>query len=147
MKTKSASQHLLHCSAWSGVVLVSLAGCSPPSAPAKDPAVEVQPGLVDPSRAIGAVVFGTNGEVLVVDAEGKPVQPCALPVSGKEPGAAGDMPECHKVRDTTITMLQSIALVGHTGSSCLTLAPSQTVSGGGFVQGATAFQIPPGCAQ
>ena len=100
---------------------------------------EVAKRFVDPTYAMGALVVGKNGEIIAVDASGKPVPPCSLPS-----GAAGDTkqaaaPECPKVRNTTITDVQAPAIVRHTGSTCTLVGPIIHAGRAYY------FQLPPGC--
>ncbi|MBL8447717.1 MAG: hypothetical protein JNJ44_09940 [Zoogloeaceae bacterium] len=100
---------------------------------------EVAKRFVDPNYAMGALVVGQNGEIIAVDASGKPVPPCSLPS-----GAAGDTkqapaPECSKVRNTTITDVQAPAIVRHTGSTCTLVGPIIHAGRAYY------FQLPPGC--
>ncbi len=120
------------------VFIAGLTGCEHPKPP---PPVSSEPDLkdvakrfVDPSYAVGALVIGKNGEVLPVAADGKRIQPCLLPTVRDNPdakapeiAAKGEIQECPKARDTTILDVQSVAVVRHTGSTCV------TVGGGVFM--------------
>ncbi|HMV17946.1 MAG TPA: hypothetical protein PLN96_05425 [Zoogloea sp.] len=121
-------------------VLAGLTGCEHPKPPAPAASIpepdlkDVAKRFVDPSYAVGALVIGKNGEVLPVSAEGKRIQPCLLPKAPETPTAKapeiatqGEIQECPKARDTTILDVQSVAVVRHTGSTCV------TVGGGVFM--------------
>ena len=146
-----------------GIMVALLAGCERDAtvAPPKDepPETGAAPVVIPPvgngpigadllgsSSVIGGVIFRANGEFVVVDAAGNEVVPCTLP----DPGRKGYAPtttsggECQKVSGTTITNVQSIAAVRHTGSHCMILGPVYTVSAGGVVT-SSVYQLPPGC--
>lgn len=127
---------------------LTLAACM--SKEAKEvPAVdlsELARRFVDPDHAVGALVLGKDGEIIAVDATGKPVAPCALaPEEGATASAPvareAEEPECAKIRGTTLTNIQSTAIVRHTGSTCTTVGP--IISGGR----AYYFQLPQGCTK
>ena len=139
----------------SGAIMITafLAGCEPKAAaePPKQtpPKEDTSPGgggITGANDAVGGILFLANGDLVVVDAAGNKVAPCQLPDPDRNPDDAAGRAECQKVRDTTIIDLQSIAVVRHTGSQCLTVGPSQTVSAGGVVTGSPVYQLPPGCA-
>jgi hypothetical protein len=121
-----------------GVVLTSLTGCKPDEKH-KPPGGGVTGTLFDLGDAIGAVVFGKDGRIIVVDAKGQPVPPCALPGREPAPGQAG---VCQKVTNTAIIDLKSIGAARHTGSECILL---EVPSGGQAVDAGGLFQLPPGC--
>ena len=145
MKTISTHAKVITCLLWGGICAASLAGCEPAER-AEPPQTNPSPGgvtgtLFDLGDAVGAVVFGRNGEITVVDGKGQPVQSCTLP--GGEPAAQQtDQRLCQKVSNTAITDLKSIAVVRHTGSSCWLL---QTVAAGQAISAYGLFQLPPGC--
>lgn len=155
-------------SACGGLVMACLvAGCQPKTEPKPPPAAadlgEIARRLIDPNYAVGALVLGKNGEIVAVDATGTVVPPCALP--GERPAdppnpvgapakpegdvakpegdlarvAAGEDPECAKVRNTTIINLQSTGIVRHTGSTCTTVGPIIHAGKARY------FQVPVGC--
>jgi hypothetical protein len=116
---------------WSGLIAITvavLAGCGSKEGHdkpggGKDPVA----GALNPETTAGAIVIGVNGEVRVIDRNGQAVAPCVLPAAGKDTG----LPECPKVRDTTIIDAQPISIVRHTGSQCFIVG---TVSAGRYVQ-------------
>lgn len=133
---------------WGGVLLLSIAGCGsgPDGAAAEVDLSETARRLMDPANVVGALVFGKDGEIAVVDGGGKLVRPCVLP--GGAEAAAGAAAadgskaveaECGKLAGTTVMNVQSAAFVRHTGSTCLTVGP--------IVHGGRAyyFQLPAGC--
>lgn len=139
-------------SAWGAIMLAALAACEPKAAgdPPKEPPPRPDPGpitsdMVGAANALGGVLFRANGDFVVVDAAGKEVAPCRLPDPDRKTDAAADVGECQKVSNTTITNVQSIAVVRHTGSHCIIIGPVQTVSAGGVVTSSGVFQLPPGC--
>jgi hypothetical protein len=152
-----------------GIMVAVLAGCerdaavAPPkdkpheigTAPVVVPPIVIPPvgdgpigaDLLGSSSVIGGVIFRANGEFVVVDAAGNEVVPCTLPDPGHKGYASTTTSgggECQKVSDTTITSVQSIAAVRHTGSHCLIVGPVYTVSAGGVVT-SSVYQLPPGC--
>lgn len=161
MNISSTPRLRLAMSACGGLVMACLvAGCQPKTEPKPPPATadlgEIARRLIDPNYAVGALVLGKNGEIVAVDATGKVVPPCALP--GEQPAeqpnptgvptkpegdlarvAAGEDPECAKVRNTTIINLQSTGIVRHTGSTCTTVGPIIHAGKARY------FQLPVGC--
>lgn len=117
------------------IVAAALAGCGgkegPPPAGGKEPVAMA----FDPTKVVGAVVLGVDGEIRIVDANGQPVPPCSLPGAGKDTGGA---PECPNVRGTTILSAEALSVVRHTGSHCVLVG---TVVAGRYVT----VQLPPGC--
>lgn len=62
-------------------------------------------GIIAPGDISGAIIFGKNGEVIPLDAKGKPLAPCAMS-RGAAPGATkSTLPECQSgstsANDTT----------------------------------------------
>ena len=52
-------------------------------------------GSIAPADISGAIVFGKNGEIVQLDAKGKPQQACALPQGEKnEKAKKSKLPEC-----------------------------------------------------
>ena len=145
MKTMGNNANVITCLLWAGIVAASFAGCKP-AENVEPPRTNPAPGgvtgtLFDLGDAVGAVVFGRNGEITVVDGKGQPVQPCTLPGEGAATQQT-DVSLCQKVSNTAITDLKSIAVVRHTGSSCWLL---QTVAAGQALSAYGLFQLPPGC--
>jgi hypothetical protein len=146
METTSAYAHVIASVLFGGIVAASLVGCKP-AEKIEPPKTNPSPGSVtgtlsfDLRDAVGAVVFGRNGEVTVVDGKGQPVPPCTLPGEEAAPQPT-EQRLCQKVSNTAILELNSIAAVRHTGSNCLLL---QTVAAGHAVSAGGLFQLPPGC--
>ncbi len=152
MHTPDTLRKLMGWSFCGGILLAALAGCEPKAAgeapPKTGTATESGPigtATLGSADVVGGVLFGPNGEFVVVDARGNKVAPCRLPDADRNADAPADAGECQKVRNTTITDLQSIGGVRHTGSHCLIVGPVQTVSAGGVVSSSGVFQLPPGC--
>lgn len=118
-----------------GALVLVLAGCGGKDDHAASTDKASAASAFDPTKVVGAVVFGVDGEIRIVDANGQPVPPCALPGAGKD---TGDAPECPNVRGTTILNAQSLSVVRHTGSHCILVG---SVVGGRYVT----VQLPPGC--
>ncbi len=119
-----------------GALLGALAGCQLLGAgkPYGEDETGQAPAL--PPAAIGALVFGAEGEVYVVDGEGRRVPGCVMP------GTMGKAaPECGALADTRLLGIRSVAFVRHTGSTCTTVGP--------IVHAGLAyyFQLPAGCAR
>ena len=110
MKTTGRfAKGLLYCVCGSAVLL-TLAGCepadeeppppppphTPPPVPPDTPPPPTPPGptsgttgtLFDLGTAVGALVFGPNGEMTIVDGNGSPLQPCVMPARDTYPTAA-----------------------------------------------------------
>ena len=113
-------------------VLVGASGCQmmghpPYHAPGKAPPI--------PPAALGALVFGADGGIAVVDREGRPVPGCVMP------GTTGgkDLRPCGALSGTTVQSLKSVGFIRHTGSTCTTIGP--------LVHAGLAyyFQLPSGC--
>lgn len=152
MHTSNTLHKLIGWSISGAIMMAVLAGCEPKAAaeppnqtPPKEDTGPVGADIIGSTDAVGGILFLANGHLVVVDAAGNRVAPCRLPDPEKNPDDADGGDECQKVRDTTITDLNSIAVVRHTGSQCLTLGSSQTVSAGGVVTGSPVYQLPPGC--
>mgnify|MGYP001283875998 CR=1 FL=1 len=107
-----------------GVVLLGpLTGCSDKPKPAVATEAEhnqLAKRFIEPNQVLGALLIGKNGEILPVDADGKPVKPCRLPGAADDSQDKLDLPDCNKTRDTTIRDIRSLALVTHSGSTCIT---------------------------
>lgn len=80
--------------------LASISGAHAQVPATADP--ELARKLIESHDGIGALVFGKNGEVYPIDANGTVVQPCKLapaPAKGASKAApAGTLPECSKAR-------------------------------------------------
>lgn len=133
--------------ACAALALTALAGCVPRAAwePPVAGGAPVAGDVLSGGGAIGGVLVGASGELVVVDAAGRPAMPCRLPDPERtQAGTATQVPECAKLVGTTVTRLQSVGVLGHTGSHCVLIGPFQTVSAGGVVT-TTYYQLPPGC--
>ncbi len=85
--------------------------------------------LRQPDEMIVSLKIGKNGDIQPVDADGNPLQPCKLPDSTVPvQGGADPTPECSKSRNTSIREIRSMAIIIHSGSTCITY-------GGGIVGG------------
>lgn len=51
-------------------------------------------GVIAPGDISGAIVFGKNGEVIPLDAKGKPLAPCAMPRGTGPDSKKSSLPEC-----------------------------------------------------
>ncbi len=134
-------------SACAAFALAALAGCVPRAAwqPPVAGGAPVAGDVLSSGGAIGGVLVGASGELIVVDAGGRPAPPCRLAEAERtHAGTATQVPECAKLVGTTVTRLQSVGVLGHTGSHCVLIGPFQTVSAGGVVT-TTYYQLPPGC--
>ncbi|HRP98375.1 MAG TPA: hypothetical protein PL143_19235 [Rhodocyclaceae bacterium] len=89
-----------------------------------------------PSAAIGALVLDAEGDLFVVDGEGRTVQGC-VPPGTMDPAA----PECAALTGTTVMAIKSVALIRHTGSTCTTVGPIIHAGRAYY------FQLPAGCAR
>lgn len=113
------------------VLLGPLMGCSEKPKPAVATEADhnqLAKRFIEPNQSLGALVIGKNGEILPVDAEGKPVKPCRMPDAAGDTQDKLDLPDCIKTRDTTIHDIRSLAIVTHSGSTCVTY-------GGGIIGG------------
>jgi hypothetical protein len=143
MKTASTYANVIACLLWGGIVAASLSGCKP-AEKVEPPNPNPSPGgvtgtLFDLGDAVGAIVFGRNGEITVVDGKGQAVQPCTLP--GRESGSQQtELRLCQKVSNTAITDLKSIGVVRHTGSDCILLNP-QIIAGGEAFSAGDLYQL------
>lgn len=136
MKRKMELAQVARWSGLVGVTLLALAGCgSKENHDAPGGGKGTAQSVLDPTTTAGAVVFGVNGEIRVVDGNGRPIAPCSLPGAGKDTDGA---PECPKVRGTTILSAEAISVVRHTGSHCMLLG---MISAGKYIT----FPVPPGC--
>lgn len=115
-------------------LLGSLAGCQ--MLDAAKPYGEPAPSATLPAAAMGAIVVGAEGEIFVVDGEGRSVPGC-VPPGTIDPAA----PVCAALTGTTVMTIKSVAVIGHTGSTCTTLGPI-IHAGRAFY-----FQLPPGCGR
>jgi hypothetical protein len=52
------------------------------------------PGVIAPGDITGAIIFGKNGEVIPLDAKGKPLAPCAMPRGTGPDSKKNSLPEC-----------------------------------------------------
>lgn len=132
--------------ACAALALAALAGCVPRAA-WEPPLAGGAPvaGDILSGGAIGGVLVGASGKLVVVDAAGRPATPCRLPEAERtSTDMATQAPDCVKLAGTTVTRLQSVGVLGHTGSHCVLIGPFQTVSAGGVVT-TTYYQLPPGC--
>lgn len=111
---------------------------APQSASADVELTEVAKRMMTKDNVVGALLLGKNGEIIPVDANGRVVPGCALPKARTDGDKAVTANECAKTRGTTITDLQPVSIVRHTGSTCITVG---TVFGGKY----WTYQIPKGC--
>ncbi|MBL8453660.1 MAG: hypothetical protein JNK97_13010, partial [Zoogloea sp.] len=51
-------------------------------------------GLIAPADITGGILFGKNGEVIPLDAQGKPQSPCVMSKAVDGKAKAGKLPEC-----------------------------------------------------
>ncbi|MCK6394876.1 hypothetical protein [Zoogloea sp.] len=51
-------------------------------------------GLIAPADITGGILFGKNGEVIPLDAKGKPQSPCVMSKAVEGKAKAGKLPEC-----------------------------------------------------
>ncbi|NMF91499.1 hypothetical protein [Aromatoleum petrolei] len=118
-----------------GALLATLAGCQMMGMrpPYGEDGGAPSPKL--PASAIGALIFGAEGEIYVVDGAGRNVPGCVLPGTMDK-----SAPECRALAGTTVLAIKSVAAVRHTGSTCTTVGP--IISAGR----AYYFQLPAGCA-
>lgn len=73
-------------------------------------------------KANGALLFGPGGELQVVDAKGDPVPACVLPASPEDKRKVdANLPVCEKLKNTTVRRVDSISVLEHTGSTCVTV--------------------------
>lgn len=152
MHTQDTLKKLVGWSASATIIMAVLAGCEPKAAaepPKPTPPSEV-PGpvgaeLFGSHDAVGGIILLANGNVVVVDAKGTRLDPCRLSDPEMKQNDSAEYAECQKVSDTTITNIQSFAVVQHTGSKCFSVGPAQSVSGGGVQTGSAVYQVPPGC--
>jgi hypothetical protein len=57
-------------------------------------------GILAPADITGGVVFGKNGEVIPLDASGKPLQPCVMSRAGLSAAPSPtSLPECQRGED------------------------------------------------
>lgn len=89
-----------------------------------------------PGAAIRALVFGAEGDVFVVDGEGRNVQGCVMPGTMDKSAQA-----CGALTGTTVMSLKSVGFIRHTGSTCTTVGP--IVHAGRVYY----YQLPPGCTR
>jgi hypothetical protein len=62
-------------------------------------------GVLAPADITGGVIFGKNGEVIPLDARGKPLKPCVMSRAGQSPSASKktSLPECQRGDDAKET--------------------------------------------
>jgi hypothetical protein len=98
--------------------------------------------LITPQAGLGAIVFNDKGEAIVVDKEGQPVPSCQLcnaemekiygprcekaekltdRMKDKTANTQATPPICEKLLNTTIRSVNSMTLLEHTGSHCITI--------------------------
>lgn len=134
--TRSATMRSVARALGAGALLGTLAGCQmmgmkPPYGEGGGDGGQ-SPKL--PASAIGALVFGPEGEIYVVDGAGRNVPGCVMPGTMDK-----SAPECRALAGTTVLAIKSVAAVRHTGSTCTTVGPIIHAGRAYY------FQLPAGC--
>jgi len=92
------------------------------------------------SEAIGAIVIDENGNIAIVGTRSEVPKPCTLPsIDEKHAKSGSKYRVCGKLDATRVYGIQSLSLIQHTGSKCITIGP--------FGHGSNAYyyQLPAGC--
>lgn len=141
MKESTGSTHRLRRAALLLPLAFALAACQHmrPSSGEPSNGAQLAEKFIKPVDGKVALVVGADGEVTVVDLNGKIVPACKLPgvteFAGKkvQQQADSDLPICRGTVGTTIQKVTPVSITNHTGSNCITF----TFVRSGHVQSST----------
>lgn len=127
MKESTSSTHRLRRAALLLPLAFTLAACQHmrPSSGEASNGAQLAERFIKPVDGKVALVVGADGEITVVDLNGKIVPACNLPgvteFAGKKVRQAdSDLPTCRGTVGTTIQKVTPVSITNHTGSKCIT---------------------------
>ncbi|MBX3678731.1 MAG: hypothetical protein R3E33_00885 [Rhodocyclaceae bacterium] len=88
---------------------------------------ELAQRFVKPVDGLVGIIVGRDGELTVVDRNGKVVPACSLPGVHPDDGKRStaidsDLPTCRGTTGTNILKVTPISVMNHTGSDCITIS-------------------------